>query len=90
MTVREKASLTKSLARAGIKTVNAKSNIVGELQIVCYTKDGKSITVFLPSSVGKAQPRWVNLLESCPIEAWRESKSLLNAVRMGHVTVTLD
>ena len=90
MTVREKAALSKQLSRPGIKSIRAKSNIIGELQIVSYLKDGTSVVVFLPSSVGVTNPRWVNLLDWCSVETWRESKSLLNAVRMGHVTVILD
>lgn len=90
MTVREKTALSKSLAKQGIKAVFAKSSIVGELQIQCIGHDGKLTTVFLPSSLGLTKPRLVNLLDYGPVSSWRESRSLLNAVRLGHVSVTLD
>jgi hypothetical protein len=47
-------------------------------------------TVFLPSSVGMKEPRFVNLLDYGPIESWRASRSFLAAVRMGHVSVVLS
>lgn len=89
MTVREKAALTKALAKHGIARVMVKSNIVGELQIQCED-GGKVVNVFIPSSLRSADPSWVNLLDFATLAAWRDSKSLLNAVRMGYLTVRLE
>lgn len=47
------------------------------------------ITVFLPSSVGRNEPRLVNLLDHAPQKAWRASRSLMAAVRAGHVEIIL-
>lgn len=90
MTVRQKTALVKTLARSGLKTLCVKSNVVGELQMQAMGYDGTLKTVFLPSSVGLSEPRFVNLLDYAPVEAWRTSRSFLAAVRMGHVNVTLE
>jgi hypothetical protein len=90
MTVREKTALAKSLAKPGIKAIVVKSNVVGELQIQGVGHDGKLTTVFLPSSAGAQTPREVNMLDYGPVASWRNSRSFLAAVRMGHITVTLQ
>ena len=90
MTVRQKTALVKALAQPGLKALNVKSNVVGELQIQGSGYNGNMTTVFLPSSLGLQEPRFVNLLDYGPIEAWRSSRSFLAAVRMGHVSVVLS
>ncbi len=87
MTVRARTELHRSLGK-GVTALFAKSNIVGELQVQVRGHDGKLTTIFIPSSVGQ-EPRLINLLDSATAQAWRESKSLLAAVRLGHLTVTV-
>ena len=84
MTVREKASLSKSMARPGIKSVWAISKIVGELQIQGVGFNGENITVFLSPKAP------TNLLLLGPMDGWRSCRSLLNAVKLNHVAVTLE
>lgn len=90
MTVRAKTELHRALAIADLKALYVSSNVVGELQVQAIGHDGKMATVFLPSSVGLAEPRLVNLLDSAPVASWRASRSLMAAVRAGHVHVTLS
>ena len=90
MTVRAKSELSKALASDRVKVVLAKSNIVGELQVQVVNHEGKLETVFIPSSTGRAQPRWINLLDFAPAAEWKRSRSLMAAVRQGHLTVTLQ
>ena len=89
MTVRQKTALVKALAQPGIKVLRVRSNVVGELQIQVAGYDGNMKTVFIPTSVGLADPRFVNLLDYGPVESWRVSRSFLAAVRMGHISVVL-
>jgi hypothetical protein len=90
MTVRAKSNLSRALSGAAkVKAIMAKSNVVGELQVQVVGLEGKLITVFIPSSAGRAEPRLVNLLDSATAAEWKKSRSLLAAVRIGHLTVTL-
>lgn len=86
MTVRQRLALVKSLSKP-VKVLRAKSNTVGELQIQVIV-DGKQEVVFLPSSTGK--DLWIDLLAVAPVDAWKKSTSLLNSVRLGHVTIDLE
>ena len=90
MTVRAKSDLSRALGAADkVKALMAKSNVVGELQVQVVGHEGKLTTVFIPTSAGRAEPRLVNLLDSATAEEWKRSRSLLAAVRAGHLTVTL-
>lgn len=75
---------------AKVKAIWAKSNVVGELQVQVVGHDGKLTTVFIPSSAGRPDARSVNLLDWAPATEWRRSRSLLAAVRQGHVTVQVE
>lgn len=90
MTVRQKTALVKAMAEPGVQQLRVRSNVVGELQIQCVGYDGNMTTVFLPSSVGLMEPRFVNLLDYGSVESWRNSRSFLAAVRMGHISVVLS
>lgn len=91
MTVRAKSALSRALvSTAKVKAIWAKSNVVGELQVQVVGHDGKLTTVFIPSSAGRADARSVNLLDWAPAAEWRRSRSLLAAVRQGHVTVQVE
>jgi hypothetical protein len=90
MTVRQKSELSKSLLSDKVKKILAKSNIVGELQVQVVNHEGKLETVFIPSSTGRQQPKWINLLDFAPASEWKRSRSLMAAVRQGHLTVTLQ
>lgn len=90
MTVRAKSELSKALASGSVKALWAKSNVVGELQVQVTNHEGKLETVFIPSSVGRIEPRLINLLNFAPALEWKKSRSLLAAVRAGHLTVTLQ
>jgi len=90
MTVRAKSELSKSLTSDKVTALMAKSNIVGELQVQVVNREGKLETVFIPSSAGRAQPRLVNLLDFAPAIEWKRSRSLMAAVRQGHLTVTIQ
>jgi len=90
MTVRAKNELYRALAISEKpKALWAKSNVTGEVQVQAIGYDGQLVSVFIPSSVGAATPRLINLLESAPVEAWRSSRSLMATVRLGHIDVTL-
>lgn len=89
MTVRAKSQLSTSLVSANIKALLVKSNVSGEFQL--QVGDGRDgvVSVFIPSSVGQSNPRYVNLLDHAPAQEWRKSKSLMAAVRGGHLSVLL-
>jgi hypothetical protein len=89
MTVRAKTEIYRALNAPGITQIWVKSNIVGELQVQAIGYDGTMQTVFVPSSIGLAEPRLVNLIDFASASSWRASRSLMAAVRMGHITVTL-
>ena len=89
MTVRAKTEIYRALNAQNITAVWVKSTIVGELQIQAVGYDGEMQTVFIPSSVGVAEPRLVNLIGFASASSWRASRSLMAAVRAGHITVTL-
>ncbi len=89
MTVRAKTELHRALAATDLVALWAKSNTVGELQVQALGPEGRMQTVFIPSSVGLAEPRLVNLLDYASQSAWRASRSLMAAVRAGHVEIIL-
>jgi hypothetical protein len=89
MTVRAKSELHRALSKPGVAAIWARSNTVGELQVQVKDHEGKLTTVFIPSSRGAPEPRFINLLDHAPAAHWRDSKSLLAAVRLGHLHVTL-
>ena len=90
MTVRSRTNLHRALADTNVKALLARSNVVGDLQIQAIGFEGKMVAVFVPSSVGVREPRLVNLLDYAPAAAWRDSRSLMAAVRAGHILVTLQ
>jgi len=89
MTVRAKSELSKALSSGNVKSLMAKSNVVGELQVQVINHDGKMDTMFIPSSAG-GHVRWVNLFSFAPASEWKKSRSLMAAVRAGHLTVKLQ
>ena len=90
MTVRAKSELGRVLGSGtSIKALWAKSHVVGELQVQVMGLEGKIVTVFLPSSAGGIE-RKVNLLKYATPAHWKKSRSLLAAVRLGHLTVTVE
>jgi len=90
MTVRAKAELSRVLGSGtSIKAIWARSNVVGELQVQVIGHEGTVETVFIPSAVG-GQDRKVNLLNYATPKQWKKSRSLLAAVRLGHLTVTVE
>jgi len=90
MTVRAKSQLSTSLSSgANIKALLVKSNVSGEFQLQVGDGKGGAVSVFVPSSAGQSNPRYVNLLEYASAQEWRKSKSLMAAVRGGHLSVLL-
>jgi hypothetical protein len=89
MTVRAKSQLSTSLASANVKALLVSSNVSGEFQLQVGDGVGGVVSIFIPSSVGQPKPRYVNLLEHAPALEWRKSKSLMAAVRGGHLSVLL-
>ena len=89
MTVRERARISRNLgSRNDIRAIEATSNITGELQVQVIDENGIAKHVFIPSSVGgKVRP--INLLAYATKDQWRDSRSFLDAIRLGHLTVTI-
>lgn len=89
MTVRAKTQLHRALSQTDVSSVWIRSHCVGELQVQAIGYEGRMATVFIPSSVGLQEPRLVDLIQFAPAAAWKASRSLMAAVRAGHVHVTL-
>lgn len=90
MTVRARAELARILkSGAAIKAIWARSNCRGQLQVQVTGHEGRIESVFIPSDV-QAGSKGLNLLAYAPAANWKKSRSLLEAVRLGHLTVTVE
>ncbi len=56
--------------------------------MVQVTSGDQTSTVYIPSS--RPRPRPVNLLNYASPSEWKKSVSLLSAVRLGHLSVTVE
>lgn len=90
MTVRSRLALAKDLGRLQARRLLASSLITGQLQVQATGYDGRAIAVFLPSLRGNAEIRAIDLLEYAPQGAWKNSRTLLSAVRAGLAQVEIE
>ena len=89
MTVRARAELSKILGSGrSITAIWARSNCSGQLQVQVDGPEGPS-SVFIPSNMAIGS-KGLNLLNFATPAQWKKSSSLLNAVRMGHLTVKVE
>jgi hypothetical protein len=89
MTVRGKAEIVRQLAGPGIRRILVSSSLMGELQIQADGPKGETIQVFVPSSAGQPNPRYLDLVPLAPASAWRQSRTFLAAIRDGYLQVQL-
>ena len=80
MTVRQRMHLAKALATPGLAKLEVQSAAVGELQLQVLVGTGQE-SIFIRREV------WTDLLSIATQESWKNSSSLLNAVRLGHLRV---
>jgi hypothetical protein len=89
MTVRARAELSKLLgADTKIVAIWARSTCRGELQVQVDGFEGTQ-SIFIPSDVPTGS-KGLNLLGYASPAQWKKSRSLLAAVRLGHLVVTVE